>query len=66
MTNERDWRNSLHGYFLILVPVLVDLIVEDDSITRGVLAWALLSGAVLYGREWAKRSRRKSASEQPG
>ncbi|MFJ5834962.1 hypothetical protein [Streptomyces sp. NPDC093089] len=47
MTNERDWRNSPHGYLLVLVPVLVALIVEDDSITRGVLAWALLSGAVL-------------------
>ncbi|WP_017241984.1 hypothetical protein [Streptomyces sp. SS] len=66
MTGKNDWRNNPHWYLVVLVPVLIALIVEDDGITRGLLAWGLLSGGVLYGREWVKWSRLKGVVERPG
>ncbi|MEV4942196.1 hypothetical protein [Streptomyces zaomyceticus] len=45
---------------MILVPLLVFLIIEDGTVTRIILAWALFSGAVVYGREWAKHGGRKA------
>ncbi|MCX5392207.1 hypothetical protein [Streptomyces sp. NBC_00094] len=58
MANKNDWRNHPHWYLLILVPVLVFLIIEDDVITRSLLAGGLFSGGVLYGRGWVKRGDR--------
>ncbi|MFG2839776.1 hypothetical protein ACGFYE_32765 [Streptomyces zaomyceticus] len=60
MAGKREWRNHPHGYLVILVPLLVFLIVEDGTVTRIILAWALFSGAVVYGREWAKHGVRKA------
>ncbi|MFH8581846.1 hypothetical protein OHB11_17570 [Streptomyces zaomyceticus] len=60
MTGKSEWQNHPHGYLVILALLLVFLIIEDDTVTRIILAWALFSGAVVHGREWAKRSSRKA------
>ncbi|MER8041882.1 hypothetical protein [Streptomyces sp. NPDC094032] len=66
MADKSDWRNHPHGHLLILVPLLVFLVIEDDVIIRGVLACSLFSLAVLYGREWAKRGGRKATADRSG
>ncbi|MFF0435581.1 hypothetical protein ACFYU9_25605 [Streptomyces sp. NPDC004327] len=60
MADKNDWRNNPHWHVVMLVPMLIALIVEDDTIIRSLLASGLLSGAVLYGREWMKWSGRKA------
>ncbi|WP_189834497.1 hypothetical protein [Streptomyces zaomyceticus] len=60
MAGKSEWQNHPHGYLVILTLLLVFLIVEDDTVTRILLGWGLFSGAVVYGREWAKRSSRKA------
>ncbi|MFH9723651.1 hypothetical protein ACH4M4_11875 [Streptomyces sp. NPDC017254] len=44
--------------------MLVTLVIEDGTITRALLALGLFSGAVHYGREWAKWSSRKALREE--
>ncbi|MFE5899130.1 hypothetical protein ACFQ67_17255 [Streptomyces sp. NPDC056488] len=64
MAEMNHWRNNPHWYWAILLPLLVALIIEDDTITRSLLASGLLSGAVAYGREWMKWSSRRALAER--
>ncbi|MFJ5936897.1 hypothetical protein ACPCAE_15915 [Streptomyces cinereoruber] len=63
MADKNDWRNHPHWHLLILVPLLVFLVIEDDVITRSLLAGGLFSGAVRYGRDWVKRGARKAMAD---
>ncbi|MFI8963661.1 hypothetical protein ACIGO8_16285 [Streptomyces sp. NPDC053493] len=57
MAGKRDWKNHPHWHLLVLVPLVVFLISEDDGVTRTFLAVGLFSGAVHYGRATARWSR---------
>ncbi|MFF5972295.1 hypothetical protein ACFY7C_12330 [Streptomyces sp. NPDC012769] len=64
MAGESDWRNNPHWYLMMLVPLLVILIIEDDTITRSLLVLGLFSGAVVYGRAWVKQSSRRATADR--
>ncbi|MEU7018675.1 hypothetical protein [Streptomyces sp. NPDC046385] len=56
MAGKSDWQNHPHWHLLVLVPLLVFSIVEDNVITRCLLVGALFAGAVQYGRATVKWS----------
>ncbi|MFF1412812.1 hypothetical protein ACFVX6_24070 [Streptomyces sp. NPDC058289] len=69
MAGKNDWRNHPRWILVILAPVLIFLITEEDPVMRGFLAVGILMWAVRYGREsekWrADRSQAQSATQPP-
>ncbi|MER7913605.1 hypothetical protein [Streptomyces sp. NPDC096068] len=65
MEKTSNWRNNPHWYWVLLLPLLVALPFQEDTVMRALLAVALLSNAVLYGRDWARWESRKASSSEP-
>ncbi|WP_338677816.1 hypothetical protein V1460_36125 [Streptomyces sp. SCSIO 30461] len=61
MTKKPDGWNDPRWRLLLVVPLLIYVVVEDDAIIRGLLASALALGAFQYGWEMAKRAQAKAA-----
>ncbi|MFF4830143.1 hypothetical protein ACFY20_46505 [Streptomyces sp. NPDC001312] len=66
MKREPKWHNH-PGWYLVMpiMPLLIFVTVEDNAITRFLLASALVLSAIQYGRETAKRASAKTDSD-PG
>ncbi|MCM1966139.1 MULTISPECIES: hypothetical protein [unclassified Streptomyces] len=54
MAGKSDWRNHPRWHLVILMPLLIFVIAEEDPISRALLATAILVGAARYGRESVK------------
>ncbi|WP_159043154.1 MULTISPECIES: hypothetical protein [unclassified Streptomyces] len=65
MADMNHWRNDPHWYWVVLLPILAMLVVEDSTITRSFMAVGLLSTGVLHGREWVRWNSRKTSSSEP-
>ncbi|MER5762594.1 hypothetical protein [Streptomyces sp. NPDC002082] len=69
MAGKSDWRNHPRWILVILAPVLVFVIREEDPVMRGFLAVGIFMWAARYGREsvqWrATRTQAQPAPQPP-
>ncbi|WP_326607312.1 hypothetical protein OG930_37690 [Streptomyces sp. NBC_01799] len=64
MKREPKWHNHPGWHLVILtLPLLIFVTVEDDAITRFLLASGIAMSATQYGRETAQRASAKTASD---
>lgn len=61
MADKNSRWNHPHWHLVIVIPLLIFLITEDDPITRCLLASGLTLAAIRYGRDSARWPRAKSA-----
>lgn len=64
MKREPKWQNHPGWHLVIpILPLLIFVTVEDNAITRFLLASGLTLSATRYGRETAQRASAKTASD---
>ncbi|MFG3285469.1 hypothetical protein [Streptomyces sp. NPDC048111] len=63
MADKNSRWNHPHWHLLIVIPLLIFLVTEDNTITRCLLASALTLAAVRYGRDSAAWARAKAAPD---
>ncbi|MET7364477.1 hypothetical protein ABZS61_01370 [Streptomyces sp. NPDC005566] len=59
---NKSWWDHPHWNLMIVVPLLIFLVVEDDRVVRCLAALSLVLAAVRYGRELAERASAEAAS----
>ncbi|MGX1541853.1 hypothetical protein [Streptomyces adustus] len=62
MADKNSRWNHPRWHLIVVIPLLIFLITEDDPITRCFLASGLTVAAFRYGRDSARRARVKCAS----
>ncbi|MGV9708569.1 hypothetical protein [Streptomyces sp. NPDC003483] len=62
MADKNRWWHHPHGNLMAVIPLAVYLVIEDNTITRCLLASGLAFAAVRYGKDLAARSRAKTDS----
>jgi hypothetical protein len=62
MAGKSSRWNHPHWHLVLVIPLLIFLITEDDAITRGFLATGLAPAAVRYGYALATWTRVKTAA----
>ncbi|MFD6886013.1 hypothetical protein [Streptomyces sp. NPDC059957] len=63
MAGKNDWWNHPRWILVLLTPVLIFVIREEDPVMRGFLAVAILMWAARYGRESVKWQANRSQAQ---